>query len=149
MHPSIRPQPIQFMQRSPFSIFTKKHTMFQSGKNPVVDEIVQVVESATKAEQKRMLRLLKEEKARLRQLSNPKTKRKLSETEYLLKSPANRRALLKNMKSRRRKVFRGEELKTFTAHKIKSDLKEAFAEVEKIRRGKMKKQTLGDFLNEL
>ncbi|MEK6616104.1 MAG: hypothetical protein AABZ32_08350 [Bacteroidota bacterium] len=33
--------------------------------------------------------------------------------------------------------------------KIKSDLTEAFAEVEKIRKGKVKKQTLSDFLNEL
>ena len=33
--------------------------------------------------------------------------------------------------------------------KIKSDLSEAFAEVEKIKKGKIKKQTLSDFLNEL
>ena len=33
--------------------------------------------------------------------------------------------------------------------KIKSDLKTAFAEVEKMRKGTIKKQTLSDFLNEL
>jgi hypothetical protein len=33
--------------------------------------------------------------------------------------------------------------------KIKSDLTEAFAEVKKIRNGKLKKQTLSDFLKEL
>ena len=123
--------------------------MFQSGKNPVVDEIVQVVESATKAEQKRMLDLLKAEIAHSRQRGSQKTKRKLSETEYLLKSPANRRTLLKNVKSRKKKIFRGNELNDYVSLKIKSDLKEAFAQVEKIRKGKIKKQTLGDFLNEL
>ncbi len=33
--------------------------------------------------------------------------------------------------------------------KIKSDLSQAFSEVEKIKQGKLKKQTLSDFLNEL
>ena len=33
--------------------------------------------------------------------------------------------------------------------KIKSDLSEAFLEVEKIRKGEIKKQTLSDFLDEL
>ncbi len=33
--------------------------------------------------------------------------------------------------------------------KIKSDLKEAFAEVAQLRKSKRKKQTLKDFLNEL
>ena len=33
--------------------------------------------------------------------------------------------------------------------RIKSDLVEAFLEVEKIRAGKIKKETLADFLNEL
>ena len=33
--------------------------------------------------------------------------------------------------------------------KVKTDLTEAFTEVEKIRKGKIKKQTLSDFLNEL
>ena len=33
--------------------------------------------------------------------------------------------------------------------KIKSDLTEAFSEIEKMRKGKIKKQTLSDFLNEL
>ena len=33
--------------------------------------------------------------------------------------------------------------------KIKSDLTEAFREVEKIRKGKLKKQTLSEFLNEI
>ena len=33
--------------------------------------------------------------------------------------------------------------------KVKSDLEEAFAQVEKIRKGKIKKQTLGEFLNGL
>jgi hypothetical protein len=32
---------------------------------------------------------------------------------------------------------------------IKSDLRTAFAEVEKMRKGKLKKQTLSDFLNDL
>ncbi len=32
---------------------------------------------------------------------------------------------------------------------IKDDLNQAFAEVKKMRQGKMKKQTLTDFLNEL
>jgi hypothetical protein len=55
--------------------------MFQSGKNPVLDEIVRVAESATKAEQKRMLYLLKVEKARslARQLSKRKPARKFSD----------------------------------------------------------------------
>ncbi len=33
--------------------------------------------------------------------------------------------------------------------KIKSDLKEAFEEVAQLRKSKLKKQTLNDFLNEL
>ena len=33
--------------------------------------------------------------------------------------------------------------------KIKSDLKEAFAQVDQLRKSKKKKQTLNDFLNEL
>lgn len=33
--------------------------------------------------------------------------------------------------------------------KIRSDLETAFTEVEKIRKGKIKKQTLSDFLNEI
>ncbi len=33
--------------------------------------------------------------------------------------------------------------------KIKTDLKEAFAEVAQLRKSKAKKQTLNDFLNEL
>lgn len=33
--------------------------------------------------------------------------------------------------------------------KIKTDLKEAFEEVAKLRKSKQKKQTLNDFLNEL
>ena len=33
--------------------------------------------------------------------------------------------------------------------KIKSDLTEAFAEVKKMRSGKLKKQSLSDFLKEL
>jgi len=33
--------------------------------------------------------------------------------------------------------------------KIKSDLKEAFAEMDQLRKSKAKKQTLKDFLNEL
>ncbi len=32
---------------------------------------------------------------------------------------------------------------------IKSDLRSAFAEVEKMRKGSLKKQSLSDFLNEL
>ncbi len=33
--------------------------------------------------------------------------------------------------------------------KIKSDLTQAFAEVEKIKKGEIKKQTLSEFLNEI
>ena len=33
--------------------------------------------------------------------------------------------------------------------KVKSDLEEAFLEVEKIKKGKIKKQTLSEFLNEI
>jgi len=33
--------------------------------------------------------------------------------------------------------------------KVKSDLTEAFAEVEKMKKGEIKKQTLSEFLNEL
>lgn len=57
--------------------------MLQNGKNSVLNEIVQVVESATKAEQKRMLYLLKVEKTRslARKLSKRKPKRKFSDEE--------------------------------------------------------------------
>jgi hypothetical protein len=55
--------------------------MFHSGKNQVLNEIVQVVESATKAEQKRMLYLLKVEKTRslARKLSKGKPARKFTD----------------------------------------------------------------------
>ena len=33
--------------------------------------------------------------------------------------------------------------------KVKSDLNEAFEQVEKMRKGKIKKQTLSEFLNEI
>lgn len=36
-----------------------------------------------------------------------------------------------------------------TLIKVKSDLKAAFSEVEKMKKGKIKKQTLSEFLNEL
>lgn len=36
-----------------------------------------------------------------------------------------------------------------TLIKLKSDLKAAFSEVEKMKKGKIKKQTLSEFLNEL
>lgn len=60
-----------------FNIFTQTNYMFQSEKNSVLEEIIQVVESSSKAEQKRMLYLLKVEKARslARQLSKKKPAR--------------------------------------------------------------------------
>jgi hypothetical protein len=56
--------------------------MFNSG-NPVINEIVGVVESVTKAEQKRMLYLLKVEKARklARKLSKRKPAQKFTDEE--------------------------------------------------------------------
>ena len=91
--------------------------MFQEGKNPVVDEIIEVVRSVSKAEQKRILQLLKSVIADSRQKDSQKTKRKLSETEYLLKSSANKRALFRNLKSRRKKTFRGNEFKALVDEK--------------------------------
>jgi len=56
--------------------------MFNSN-NPVINEIVGVVESATKAEQKRMLYLVKVEKARAlaRKLSKRKPVQKFTDEE--------------------------------------------------------------------
>ena len=56
--------------------------MFNSN-NPVINEIVGVVESATKAEQKRMLYLLKVEKARsiARKLNKRKPAKKFTDEE--------------------------------------------------------------------